>query len=321
MNNIEKMNLLVTVAKLYYEHNLSQQVIAEKTGFSRPYISKLINEARVLGIVEIKIHDPNAAESQLERIVRETFALQKVIIIPSVDGINEPLLLDKLAEATARYLYTIVTDNDVIGVSWGSTLYVCASKLRVAEEVKNISVVQMCGAISMTDKNIYATEIPKKFADAYKGTPYLLPLPAVVDDIDVKNAILKDKNINGIIELGKRANIGLFSVGVFGHNRTLSRAGYISDRKVAELLQKGAIADMLSRIINIKGQICDEELNQRTIGIDLEDLKNKKYSIMVSGGLYKTECMYAALVGGYANVLITDEATAQEIVKLHARLQ
>ncbi len=313
MNSSKKIDSLVNIARLYYEHNYTQQMIAEKTGFSRPYVSKLINEARESGIVEIKINDPNMSESQIERELREKFGLKTVIVAPVSDRPGENML-NKLSNALSRYLNTIVEDNDIIGVSWGTTLYLCSSNLKVFEEVKNIRIVQMCGAISMTDKDIYASEIPKKFADAFKGTPYLLPLPAVVDDIKVKNAIIKDKNIREILEMGKKANIALLSVGIFDYNRTLSRAGYVSDEKVDELLRKGAVGDMCSRIININGEICDQELNNRTIGIELEDLKEKKYSIVVAGGINKTRCIYAALNGGYANVLITDEDVARQLI-------
>lgn len=313
MTSSKKIDSLVYIARLYYEHNYSQQMIAEKTGFSRPYVSKLINEAREIGIVEIKINDPNMAESPIEQKLKEKFGLKKVIVVPVSDRPGENILY-KLSNALSRYLNIIVEDNDIIGVSWGTTLYLCSLNLKVFKEVKNIKVIQMCGAISMTDKDIYASEIPKKFADAFKGTPYLLPLPAVVDDIKVKNAIVKDKNISEILEMGKKANIALYSVGIFDHNKTLSRAGYVSDEKVDELLRKGAVGDMCSRIININGAICDQELNDRTIGIELDDLKKKEYSILVAGGISKAKCIFAALNGGYANVLITDEEVTRELL-------
>jgi deoxyribonucleoside regulator len=119
--------------------------------------------------------------------------------------------------------------------------------------------------------------------------------------------------------MGKQANIAIYSVGVFGHDKTLARAEYVSSQKVDELLGIGAVGDMFSRVINIDGQICDKELDERTIGIELKDLKKKKYSIAVAGGISKTECIYAALAGGYANVLITDEDAAREIIKSHDR--
>lgn len=315
MGEFIKTNLLVQVARMYYEHNWSQQLIAEKIGFSRPYVSKLINEARDCGIVEIKILDPNAAESELEAAVRTRFGLQRVVAVPYVTDYEGQLV--KIAHATSRLLNTIVQDGDIIGVSWGNTLYVCSLHLKVVEELKDISVVQMCGAVSMADKYIYASEIPKKFADAFGGTPFLLPLPALVDSIGLKEAIVRDRNIAEILEMGKKVNVALFSVGVFGHDKTLASAGYIAADMVEELLRKGAVGDMCSRIINRRGGICDEALDQRTIGIELDELKRKKYSIAVSGGLFKAGCTFAALVGGYANVLITDEGLARELIRLH----
>lgn len=316
MENVNKIDLLVRVAKLYYEHNYSQQMIAEELGFSRPYISKLINEAREVGIVEVKINDPKGAETKLERETREKFGLKKVIVIPRYGNSNANLL-EKLSMATSNYLNTIIQDGDIIGVSWGATLYSCSLNLHPIEEVDNISVVQLCGAVSMTEKNIYATEIPKNFAIAYGGTPYFLPLPAVVDNVEAKEAIVKDKNIDSVLKLGQRSNIAIFSIGPFGHNSTLPRAGYITPEEVDMLLAKGAVGDMFSRVIDINGNICDRDIDERTIGIELQDIVKKEYRIGVAGGVRKARSIYAMLIGGYPNVLITDEETCLEVLKIY----
>lgn len=313
MTPAKRIDQLVNIARLYYEHNYTQQMIAEKTGLSRPYISKLLDEARESGIVEIRINDPNGTESKLERDLKQRFGLKKAIATP-LAGSPEESIMGKLSVALSRYLNLIVSDGDIIGVSWGTTLYTCSMKLKVIEQVSNIQVVQMCGAVSMADRDIYASEIPKKFAEAFSGTPYLLPLPAVVDNIEAKNAIVKDKSISSILRMAQKANVAICSVGVFGHDRTLCRAGYVSHRQVDELLAKGAVGDMCSRIITADGRVCDPELNGRTIGIELDDLKTKEHSILVSGGLEKTECIKAALTGGYANVLITDENVGHELL-------
>lgn len=314
MAGSRKIDQLVRIARLYYEDNCTQQMIAAKTGLSRPYVSKLLNQARESGIVEVKIHDPNMTETKLERELRAKYNLKKVIAAP-VTGAPDENLLMKLSSALTRYFNLIISDNDIIGVSWGTTLYACSHELRVFEQVSNIQVVQMCGAISMVDRDIYASEIPKKFAEALNGTPYLLPLPAVVDNIEAKNAIVKDKSISQILHMARMANVALFSVGVFDYDRTLCRAGYVSPKKVHELLAKGAVGDMCSRIINAQGQLCDFELNSRTIGIELDDLKDKEYSIMIAGGLDKAVCIRAALNGRYANVLITDEEVGRILLE------
>jgi deoxyribonucleoside regulator len=45
--------------------------------------------------------------------------------------------------------------------------------------------------------------------------------------------------------------------------------------------------------------------------VNLDDLKKKEHSILVAGGPNKIEGIYGALKGGYANVLVTDQFTAQ----------
>ena len=59
------------------------------------------------------------------------------------------------------------------------------------------------------------------------------------------------------------------------------------------------------------GEVCNESLNERTLGVNLNELKKKDHSILVAGGPNKIEGIYGALKGGYANVLVTDQYTAQ----------
>lgn len=312
MVNEEKTKLLVTIARLYYENGYSQNMIGQKLGLSRPYVSKLINEAKECGIVEIKINDPFETEFEIEIALKEEFNLKKAIVLPPND--NEEVL-DRLAASTSKYIDSIIKNNDIVGVGWGKTLYTCSRKMKLEKEAKNITVVQLCGAISMIEKNIYASEIPKRVANAMNGRPYALPLPAVVDNKLVKDAMMKDKNIAKVLEIGRKANIAIFTMGVFGYDGALVRAGYLNSPDVDELLLKGAVGDVCSRIIDINGDICDEGLNSRTIGIELDELKNKEFRIGVAAGNQKVKCIYGALKKGYANVLITDEDTAKKLLK------
>lgn len=51
MPDYKRIELLVKVAKLYYENDYSQEMIAKKLGLSRPYIPKLLNEIQIDGIL------------------------------------------------------------------------------------------------------------------------------------------------------------------------------------------------------------------------------------------------------------------------------
>lgn len=319
MKQDNKTDLIVRIAQMYYEHDLSQQSIAERLGLSRPYISKLLIEGKKRGIIEIKILDPHKAETSLEAEFRQKFNLMKAIVIPSVDG-SPNSALHRLSVATSKYLDTIISDNDTIGVAWGVTLNEISKCLIRREDLNNITIVQLSGGISKIEKNTYSNEIINKFADAYQGTPYVLPLPAVVDSEQVREAILKDTNIANILGIAKRANIAIFTVGVIGYDSALARAGYISPREIDKLFAQGAVGDFCCRFIDVNGSICDKALNDRTIGIELSDLKTKEYRIAVAIGQNKVMSMFGSIRGGYPNVVITDELNARELLSLSERI-
>ena len=56
----KKMNLLVRVSQMYYEDNLSQEEVAKELRCSRPYISRLLTEAKEIGIVQVRVVPPQS---------------------------------------------------------------------------------------------------------------------------------------------------------------------------------------------------------------------------------------------------------------------
>jgi deoxyribonucleoside regulator len=56
-------------------------------------------------------------------------------------------------------------------------------------------------------------------------------------------------------------------------------------------------------------------LDERTVGIELADLRTKEHSILVAGGPSKTNAILGALRGRYANTLVTDQITAKDLLE------
>ena len=65
----------------------------------------------------------------------------------------------------------------------------------------------------------------------------------------------------------------------------------------------------------MEGRICNRDLDDRTVGITLSELRDKEFSIMISGGEAKINAIKAALKGRYANVLITDQFTGKALLE------
>jgi deoxyribonucleoside regulator len=310
----EKISRLVEVAKLYYQLDYSQQEIAKKLGISRPTVSRLLMQAVEEGVVHIKICDPAEDVQGLANQVKELFHLKHCIVAP-IPEYEDELIKEKLGEVSADYLYQIVQNGDTIGITWGTTLFQLVRNLQ-PKNVKDVTVVQLNGGVSYSESNTYASEIINGLGNAFHTTPHFLPVPAVVDHIVVKQAIIADRHVNRILELGKKANIAIFTVGEPGENSTLMHAGYFLDNDIEILRSNKTVGDICSRFIDIEGRISHEALNDRTIGIELSHLAEKEYGILIAGGNSKIDGIIGALRGKHANVLITDQYTAKALLDM-----
>ncbi len=312
----DRISLLVTIARLYYEHGYSQQVISEKMNLSRPYVSKLIGEARERGIVEITINDPVGAESALEKELRTTFGLLKAIVVP-VNDKQESGAHDRVAQAAAVYINSIIKNGDVLGVSWGRTLHALSRHLVARKDLTDIAIAQLCGGLSKIEYNIYAGEIIASFANALGGVPYVLPAPAIVDSRNAQRVMVNESSITSVLSVAKRANIAVVTTGAYGMENALVRGGYLGESEQSELMASGAVGDICARPIDIDGKPCKVGFASRIIAIGLNDLAAKETKIGCVAGKNKALSTLGALRGKYINVLVSDEETAQEIMHRH----
>lgn len=308
----DKDKLAINVAKLYYRSDFSQQKIAQELGVSRPSISRLLQYAKDKGYVNIQIVDPVEDMSIMEQRLKDKLHLKDVKIASST--INDEEEIKKyISIAAAQYLDGIIKDGDIIGVGWGTTLYNMSQAL-ISRSIKGSQVVQLEGGLSNSEWNNYSREILENFANNFNTVAQYLPLPVIFDSKATKEQVDKDRYIKRILELGRHANIALFSVGTVRPNALFFRLGY-TDIQEQEKIQRTSVGDICSRFFDVEGRVCNRDLDERTVGITLSELRDKEYSIMISGGEGKINAIKAALRGRYANVLITDQFTGKALLE------
>ncbi|KUP08866.1 RNA polymerase sigma70 [Bacillus coahuilensis p1.1.43] len=304
----DKLKKVIEAAKQYYLLDYNQSDIATNLGVSRPTVSRLLQIAKEEGIVQIKIMDPTEDSEQLSKELERKFGLKKAIVA-SIPEYDDHIIKNYLGEKAAAYLQGTIKDGDIVGVTWGTTLYHVAIELK-QKFVKDVQIVQLKGGVSHSETNTYASEILYLFGQAFNSTPLHLPLPAIVDHVVVKQAMQADRHIKKVLDTGRKANIALFTIGPVKSESLLFQLGYFTDEDV-EMLRENAAGDICSRFFNEDGRIVNESLNERTLGIELAELKEKEQSILVAGGAHKISGIYGALKGKYANVLVTDQFTAK----------
>ena len=109
--------------------------------------------------------------------------------------------------------------------------------------------------------------------------------------------------------------MAVFSVGALTPNSVLVESGYLTKDAVKVLLKSGAVGDVLGRFISSKGVIVDKSLNSRTLGLTLDELKEKPIRIAISHGHSKIAVTAGALAAGLVTTLITDEEIASHLLE------
>jgi deoxyribonucleoside regulator len=306
----QRMYLLTQVAQMYYEQSVTQEVIATSLQVSRPTVSRLLKEAREAGVVQITIHSPFRYVASLETALTRAFPhlhQVKVVRTKTMAGV---------ARAAAALLGSICRDGDIVGVSWGNTMAELTVHLG-QRPLQGAKVVQLNGGVAQPGAGTNAHEIVSRFGQALGAEVNYLHVPAIVDSVHVRDALLQNRETAGVLNLGRRANVAVFGIGVPDRDSVLVKAGYFTPEYVDALRHKGAVGDICSQYFTLEGAPCDAVLNARTIGIPLAELSDRPNAVAVVAGRHKAASTLGALRGRFMNVLVIDEATAQDILRLN----
>ena len=304
--------LAVRVAELYYEEGKSQDEIGGLLSITRWKVGRLLAQARERGIVRIEIVHPRARKLAVERALRDRFGLADAVVVPAASTDSE--LGHRVAQAAADFLTAVRPVPRTLGVSWGRTLDAIAGRLDDGWAT-GVTVVQINGGVSLNRRPGTAAHTAATIAQKATGEAVLLPSPAILERLETKRAIEADRTVAGVIELAKSASMYLFSAGVADATSVLVDSGYLSADDLAQLQARGAVGDVVGRYIDANGNIVDPGLDERTMGLSLDQLRASKNSVFVVSGQSKHDVARAVVTSGLCTVLVTDEATALALLE------
>ena len=274
----EKWSILATVANLYYNSEMTQNEIADRMYTSRSKISRMLKEARELGIVEISIKEPWERDLNLEKEIQQTYGVKTVRVVSSRD-ISKEQITSRLSEVSAYYLDSVVKEKMVVGISWGNTLYHIVKYID-ANNKKNIpiTVVPIMGASNVKRPERDAMDLAKDLASAYGGTYQYIYAPLFVKNKELKEILVQDDTIKTALQLAQNADVILTSVGSVEYK---TWENYLGESTFHLLGNKGAIGHIGGHFYDINGKEINTSLNDRNRMIGIVINRKQEYNISV----------------------------------------
>ena len=309
--------LLVRVAELYYEQDLSQQEISKIMGISRPTISRLLDEAKETGVVEIVVHSPIVKHPQLSYALRTAFNLRDAQVITGnyMGDYDFDKALSRCAESAAHFVRTVLDNNMSIGISWGRALEYFCDKMETTEYY-NVNVVQMVGCLGTGNPRVDGLELALRLSKKLGGTYSNIYAPVYTDSELVYSYLIAEPQIEATLKKALSADVVVTGIGSLDDpNGSLYKSGCYSEQDREELRRRGAVSSLLGRMFDINGQ--EVQIDGRcVISAPLEAMRYPTWSIGINASAQKAECTLAAVHGGYINTLIVDEPLARTMLQI-----
>ena len=314
----ERTRDALTAANLYYMQDLTMETIAGELRTSRSSVSRLLRYARDSGLVEIQIHSPLDQSLEIQARIADRFGVV-AHIVPVPNRTSDADRLERVALSAARLLPRYFDSSMTLGIAWGSTMSAVSRHL-LPKSTHNSVVVQLNGAGNNLTSGIdYASEILRRFGDAFGANVEQFAVPAFFDEPATKRALWNERSTRRVLEIQRTMDIALFGVGsplaqVPSH---IYMGGYLEPADFSNLGADGVVGDVATVFYRVDGSSDRIALNERGSGPDLATLRRPSRRICVVSGVSKVQSVRGALAAGVVTDLVCDEGTARALIDNH----
>lgn len=306
---MEKRKRLAYVARRYYLDDQRQSDIARELGISRPMVSRLLAEARELGVVEITVHDPETRAARLmERLRGMSSVRGGVLIEDSGDNDDENR---RLSEGAVQLLGQLGAKR--LGVGWGYLIGQIVSWLEKNPQTDS-SVTDICplvGNASIPARNYQSNENIRLMAQQLGASPHFLYLPALPESIEEKEVLCSTELYRQVYREWEALDTALVNIGDYP-----SSPDFASLVRYGSLLQeRRACGRMLVYYFNEDGYVIESD-QDFAIQIPIDVLRRCPNIIGVCSANTSAKAVRGALRSGFFTHIVARSDLIEGVLEL-----
>lgn len=314
MGRLNELRLIARIAQMYHIDGKRQADIAEIMHMSQATVSRMLKRAEQEDIVRTTVIPPAGTFAELESALRERHGLTEAIVIDCSED-RDGAIMARIGEAAAHFLEVTLQQDEIVGVSsWSQTILRMVDNIHPLKSTKAKYIVQILGGMGDASVQMHATQTTARLAKLTGGEPRLLLVQGITSSREAKLVMLADPVVRETMDLFSRLSLAIIGIGAVEPSELLARSGNtFSKQEMAMLHEAGAVGEISYRFYDKDGKPVETPLNDRVIGISLEDLRKTNRVMALAGGESKTQAIAGALKLGVINVLVTDKFTAARL--------
>ncbi|MFE7603700.1 sugar-binding transcriptional regulator [Brachybacterium paraconglomeratum] len=305
------LQLLHRAASAYYVDGVRQAEVAERLGVSRPTVSKLLAEARRIGMVRFEVLEPPTADlPDLGARLQDVLGVRSVRIAPGNQVQRDYRGIGDLLGEELRSLD--LQRGDVLLISSGKTTY-AVSGMPGLPELPGVVIAPTVGGQQETDPSFQTNEIVRRFADRTRAEPKFMFAPASPSE-QLWESLQADPSFREITDLWARARAVVVGIGEPYQGRAALTS--VVPRDEPALLP--AVGDINLHFYDIDGHPVSYPGSELLVRPPRALLNALPTSIAMAAGERKAPSILAGARTGLYTTLLTDETTAQAVLALAA---
>ena len=290
---MQSTNLILKAADMYYNQGIRQQEISEKLEISISTVSRLLKKAKEQEIVRFTIDQKYLECLTLETELQQRYGLREVIVAPIPDESEQMRLEEKkkiVALEGARYLQRVVSDNDVIGVAYGETVWYVYNYLNPCQRHSS-QFVTLHGVLEHATNRLDGSWLVPRIAKAFGGKYYTINCKGLQDSREDVLRSLSEPDVCRCFEQFPKITVSISGVGLVDphakQETILLRSNFMSADAKKAVKESDACCDLMLRFLNQNGQESQTLMRSRVVGIPLESYRRIPNKIIVAAGREK----------------------------------
>jgi DNA-binding transcriptional regulator LsrR (DeoR family) len=296
---------------LYYVGGLTQDQIAAELGVSRQRAQRLVSRAMAEGLIHVRLNHRIGACLDLEQELRQRFGLQRVRVSPGLGPGADAVRAIAPAAAAELERFLRMPDPLVIAFGTGRAMRGMVDAM-VEIDAPQHRLVSLIGNIA-PDGSASFFDVVMRIADKVRAPHYPMPVPVISPTPEENAAFHALAPVQKVVALAEAADVIFVGVGQMSNDAPLLADGFVSREELTQMQRAGAVGEVAGWVFDSEGRYLDLGTNTRTGGVRVAP-ELVRPSIGVAAGASKVPAIFAALKSRIINGLVTDEATARDLL-------
>lgn len=304
----QKIERMITVARMYYENDMTQSQIAKALGISRPLVSVLLTEAKTSGIVKITINDISVNSEKLIKQLKHRFLLKEVILVPDEGSTGETNRL--VAKQAYNHCFSSQNAEKKVGIGWGSMMGYMAELAEQQEEEKRNqgNIFPLTGGISSVIRGYHTNEIVRILALQTGKTADFLYVPALFDTCAELDLVKKTEPYTSIQSKWNQMEEAVVAISNFPSYPDMGVKTIYGERLTTE----HAVGRILAYYFDKNGNIISPD-EDSVLQVSVKQLKRAKV-VAVCSNQVQPAAVAGALRLGIIDTLIMSQTLAKQVM-------